>query len=142
MTIHLPGYSSEGHDTLGAGYAREHPEDMPDGFVAGETKHVGNHKVLRFTTGEFVKFYGMKLRVLAVGDYAVVLDLRGYTPEHAARYLDSEMLVFWRGFYWYVPQVRGVFVTLQLWGVRARRAGWRTWYRKGKLFTRQTGAVK
>jgi hypothetical protein len=145
--LHLPGYDTEGPDTLGAAYAREHPEVLPDAVAEadaaselgkGFTCCVAGKHTLRFSVGQSVAWLGRcRATVMAVQPTGVVLDTRALTAEQLGKEVDPERLVLWRGVYWWVAGVRGVFVTLAYWGRGIKRKGARIYYRGGKPHARQ-----
>lgn len=132
MTLKLEGYNSEGADTYGASYAREHPDDLPDGFVADIKMQFGYRHV---KTGTLDTVQGIPVRVVAgKAQHAIVLDTRKVGAEELDKELPIGRLIRWHGMYWRVHSVRGVFVQLGLWGTKRRRTGWRLYTRAGMEF--------
>lgn len=130
MQIH--GYDPNGPDTHGAAYARAHPDDLPDECKPGTRLRYGHRSV---RTGSVDTVVSVPVRFVAGIDHrALVLDTRKADAETLTAKLPVGRLLLWRGMYWRVHAVHGVFVQLDMWGTKRRRHGWRLTQRAGVEF--------
>lgn len=135
----LAGIKTEGADTYGAEYARSHPEDLPDGFVANVRIRMGRRY---YKTGEDFTIEGIVCKVVAgKQQVALVLDTRKASAEDLDYSFPVGRLLRWNGLYWRVFSIRGVFVQLECWGTKRRRQGWRLSVEKGREFARPVEAT-
>lgn len=127
MTIQ--GYSTHGAHTYGAELARADPDGMPDGVNVGEKVRVPGSTVVLGT-----EYLIERVRCRIVGakkGTGFIFDTRRKDAAWLEKTFPEGRLFLWRGRYWRVVDVNGVFVTAAYFGTSKRVPGWVLYTRNG-----------